>query len=214
MIPQKLPTYNVSTLEELAEDCVKKTFGQIEIPIDVDRLLESQPDTVLEIWPGLSANHKICGVVFVDQNSGEFLVQIDDKIADRNRNRYRMTVAEELGHIVLHGQIIRGVRDLDDFRALQRHPQWHEIERNAKRFAAAVLMPRSILIREADRLYREMVSKVGYGNSAAVQKYLKSLLADRFEVSVESMGYRLNEWPMKIMAKVESAINDRVDHLF
>lgn len=215
MIPTKLPTYKPAELEQKAESFLKNALGEIEIPVDVDLLIELRGDADLDYWPGLKPNHSVLGAVFIDADTQRSLVVIDEGLADNEsqRNRYRMTVAEELGHLVLHGNVIRQLSDVNDFRQLQRHPQWNEIERNAKRFAAAVLMPGSVLLTEANAVYRLLVKHAGYGNFAVVQKYLKNQLASRFEVSPETMGYRLDEWPMKINTKVESAMQAGLDYL-
>jgi len=216
VLPAKLPSYTVAQLERLAESLLRDSFGDhMAVPVDVEFLLESRDDVDFDFWPGLSANHQTVGAVFFDLDQQRFLVVIDEALADDEprRNFYRMTVAEELGHVVLHGDIIRRLESIDDFRLLHRHGQWEEIERNAKRFAAAVLMPGSVLVQESNKVYGELVKHAGFGNVEVIQKYLRNQLAKRFEVSPQSMGYRLNEWPMKINAKVEAAMAAQLDYL-
>ena len=125
-----------------------------------------------------------------------------------------MTVAEELAHVVLHETVIKQVVTIDDFRQLQRHKMWHDAERNAKRFAAALLMPPEELLRESNRIYRELVRAAGYGDVEAVKKYLCSHLAKNFEVSIRAMSIRLGEWPMRVNDKVEEAMGARLETLF
>jgi Zn-dependent peptidase ImmA (M78 family) len=71
----------------------------------------------------------------------------------RGYGRYRMTVAEELAHIHLHRQVIEQIDSPDGFRELHNHKQWGDVERDAKRYAAALLMPGQRLSASAERVY-------------------------------------------------------------
>jgi Zn-dependent peptidase ImmA (M78 family) len=123
-----------------------------------------------------------------------------------------MTVAEELAHLVLHRQIIDQMREPKAFRELQQHYRWHEMERNAKRFAAAILMPGESVAREARSVYRQLVKAVGFKNVPAVQNHLATLLAKRFEVSVQAMRFRLTEWPMRVFDHVKEAMESGLEY--
>jgi Zn-dependent peptidase ImmA (M78 family) len=87
------------------------------------------------------------------------------------------------------------------------------MDRNAKRFAAAVLMPGEQVSREAEQVYSKLVRAAGFGDVAAVKKYLASQLAKQFEVSPQAMTIRLREWPMKIEDRVDQAMRAQLDYL-
>lgn len=208
------PTYDIPEIERRARDLLGQHFGaDIIVPVDIDLLIERLDGVDLDYWPGLRANYQIEGLVARDPQTGRMFVFIDDKLADSHRTRYRMTVAEELGHLVLHRKLIDGVDSPDDFKQLQRHYRWHEMERNAKRFAAAILMPGDAVTRHAERLYPQLVRVAGYGNTSAILGQLAVTLAKAFEVSTQTMEYRLNEWPMRLKARVEEAVRNRLDFL-
>lgn len=216
MIPAKLPTFTVEELEGKAAKFLKDAFPQgIQIPIDVELLLETQDGVDLDLWPKLEANHGVAGAVMKDLNRDRLIIYVDEDIADNasRRNFYRMTVAEELAHIVLHEPVIKEVVAPEDFHHLQQHKQWYEAERNAKRLAAALLMPPELLRRESNRIYGELVRTAGYRNVEIIKKYLCSHAAQLFEVSVQAMSYRLREWPMRINEKVDQAIRSRIETL-
>ena len=52
-----------------------------------------------------------------------------------------------------------------------------------------------------------------YSNPAAVQKWVVSKLADKYDVSFMSMQFRLNEWPIKVLEKIEDAMRGHLDFL-
>ena len=217
MIPEQLPNYAVKELEREATEFLRKALPQgVQIPIDVDFLLETREGVDLDYWPKLEANHGVVGAVLRDLDSDCFLVYVDEDLADADhrRNFYRMTVAEELAHVVLHAEVIKQVVTIDDFRQLQQHKMWYQAERNAKRFAAALLMPPEELLRKSNRIYSELVRTAGYGYVEAIKKYLCSRAAQLFEVSPKTMSFRLGEWPMRVNKKVEEAMDARLETLF
>jgi hypothetical protein len=216
-MPSQLPVFTVTELERKAATFLQDAFPQgIQIPIDVELLLETRDGVDFDYWPKLKANHGVAGAVLRDLDRDCLKIFVDEDIADNDhvRNFYRMTVAEELAHVVLHGTVIKQVVTIEDFRQLQRDTMWHEAERNAKRFGAALLMPSEELLRESNRIYGELVRKAGFGNVEVVKKYLCSHAAQLFEVSVQAMSYRLREWPMRINEKVEKAMIARLETLF
>lgn len=213
MIPEP-PTYDIPEIERLAREFLGQYFGSdIIVPVDVDLLVEQLDGVDLDYWPGLRANHGIEGMIARDPGTGRLFVFIDDKLADTQPTRYRMTVAEELGHLSLHAKMIEGVQTPADFKQLQQHYRWKQMERNAKRLAAAILMPGDALTLQAERLYPRLVKVAGYGNVPAILGQLAVTLAKKFEVSTPTMEYRLDEWPMRIKKRVEESVRDRVDFL-
>ena len=167
----------------------------------------------LDYWPDLRDNHGLEGMVCRDAESRELIVYIDEWLADHRPTRYRMTVAEEAGHGVLHRSVIDQINNPEDFRELQQHALWRDMDRNSKRFAAALLMPGAVVTEHAGRIYTRLVRVAGFGDLDAVKRHLASQLAKQFEVSAESMTYRLGEWPMKVFERVEEAMRDRLDYL-
>ena len=87
------------------------------------------------------------------------------------------------------------------------------MDRNAKRFAAAVLMPGAQIVSQAGGTYPQRVRSVGFGNVNAFKKQLAFLLVKRFEVSQQSMTIRLSEWPMRVFKGVEEAMRVQLDYL-
>lgn len=210
----QLPKYSVKDIERKASQLLTARYGHdIPVPVDVELLVEEMDGVSLDIYPALRANHKIEGMVFRDVESGKLMVLIDEDLADGPPNRYRMTVAEELAHLHLHGSVIEQVREIQHFREIQRHSDWQEAERNAKRFAAAILMPGKNVGFEAAELYSKLITVAGFNDTNAVKSTMASVLAKKFEVSSQSMKYRLTEWPMRVYDRVENAMRDRLDYL-
>jgi hypothetical protein len=132
----QLPTYTVRQLEARAGEYLARNFGpDVPIPVDIDLLVERE-GIDLDEWPKLRTNHGIEGGVWRDTDSGQLFIFIAEELmADESPagyGRYRMTVAEELAHIHLHRELIAQIDTPAKFRELQNHPQWAEVERDAR----------------------------------------------------------------------------------
>jgi Zn-dependent peptidase ImmA (M78 family) len=164
------------------------------------------------------ANHGIMGMAGINTD-GTFSIFIDDVLADNDaqQRKARMTLAEEFAHLLIHGDAIRQVKSPTDFKLIHSHPKWPIFDRNAKRLAAALLMPARTLIEDTGQWYALILSKLPdhlrYSNPSAVQKTIISKLADKYDVSFSSMRYRLDEWPIRLLDKIEKAMRDRLSFL-
>ena len=125
----------------------------------------------------------------------------------------------------LHRALIDGIQSPDDFRRLRAHPQWKEIERDAKKFAAMLLMPTRSLMGDAREVYRQIVGqpqireqlRESIGASKRWEPHIKKRLcmemAKRFQVSEMAMNHRLGEWPAEVYKHVERALESGSDTL-
>lgn len=211
-ILDSLKTYSVNELEQRAQEVLRQ-YPQRSIPIDIEWLVESMAGVVLDIYPGLRLNHNLWGMTGIDPETATIIIYVDDELADREDKfrLYRMTVAEEMAHVLIHRKAIEQVKSPRDFIEIQASEKWHECERNAKRLAAALLMPARQVQEDAQRFYREMVAVVGFDHPDAVKKLLVSKMAEKYVVSVQTMQFRLNEWPIKALDKINTAMKNRWD---
>lgn len=218
MNPDKLlRTYTAAQLESIARDQIQnlKKQGLFSIPVDIELIVERLHKIQIDVQRGLKESHNIWGMIGHRKDSDKFIILVDENLFDLDSLRlvYRMTVAEEFAHGLLHGEAILAVETNDDFLKLQRHPDWHKHDRNAKRLAAAVLMPPEDILNDARNYYKELVQIAGFGDAEAVKKYLVKRLAEEYDVSQTSMEFRLNEWPIKVFDKIDQSIKDRLDFL-
>jgi predicted transcriptional regulator len=156
---------------------------RVEIPIDVQHLAEEVENldvqehadlTTVEGAPSLPAGATLSGLLIPATRR----VWVNAVEAQRSAGRRRFTIAHELGHWRLHsnaaGAHTRFCRS-DEIGASQAEARAaRQIEREANRFAAALLMPEARLREEAPKHHLNV-----------------KVLADRFGVSVAAMQVRL-----------------------
>ena len=207
----RVPRYTVTELEQRAEALLRDRCGwPPPIPVDIELLVDLEAGVVLDILPGLQDLCGVAGLVRYEPKQGRMRIVIDADTADHpSASFYRFTVAEEFAHVLLHRDIMTQIRTAEDLIALHTWSGYHEIDRNAKRLAAALLMPTITVSREARALYPQLVKAVGFGDPAAVEAHLAERLARLHGVSAAAMRHRLKEWPLRIIQKVERAMRQR-----
>lgn len=210
-----LRIYNIPELERIAHKQLKTLANGFAIPVDVEHIVEELPSVDLDYYPCLRSNYGLDGMIGRDPDTNEIIIYIDEELATSERllRRYRMTIAEELAHLILHRKAIESVENPDDFLFLHKLPEWYKYERNAKKLAAMILMPSECVLEHSRNLYREIISHVGFDNPEVVKNFLASKLADRYEVSLQTMKIRLEEWPVNVMDKINRAMQDKLDFL-
>ena len=158
--------------EQAAIDLLDQ-FGIDELPIPVDKIAEDL---------GVSLRYEpleggLSGVLFRDQQ-GRQVIGVN---ALHAHVRQRFTIAHELAHLRLHEDAlyVDGLVRRDDKSSLALDPQ--EIEANS--FAAELLMPRKLVL-------RELANNVPEGAVADPTKLLRRL-GREFGVSEQAMEFRL-----------------------
>jgi len=115
--------------------------------------------------------------------------------------RLRFSVAHEIGHYVLHGEIMKNFfPSLEKFKAWAGNREnYDSAEYQADEFAGRLLVPRDILLREYD-LYCQRTAQEHseWRNIEGAREYAAKQLAPRFGVNPQVIETRLdreNIWP-------------------
>ncbi len=101
-------------------------------------------------------------------------------------------------------ELLAAVTSLDDAVALQQHSAYYDqLDRNAKRFAAALLMPPERVREDAAQLF--IALRAASLGQAELTRVLTIRLAQRYAVSVTAMRHRLGEWPIDVQKGIQQA---------
>ena len=133
----------------------------------------THPDSLGDLWGGAVP---LAGLLFRSGESAIAFVNASDILPRR-----RFTAAHELGHAVLHREVMGSV--LEDATIEETDGPLSAMEAEANRFAAELLMPEVVLRARADEL------RVAHGCCPRV--VLGYRLASELLVSNEAIGYRL-----------------------
>lgn len=208
-----LKQYTVKEIEANTWSLLKSIYKIIPIPIDVEYILERNPYVVdFGLINGFQIKYGIAGTVFrLDKD--KFCVLIDESLADTSPYFYRFTVAEELSHITLHRNLINSVNTVKQAIRMQSDPDYKNMDRNAKRFAAALLMPYKLVVADAEKLYYKIMIRNNNNTKETILKEIIETLRKKYDVSKETMFYRLNEWPLKLVKRIIFSFKQDADEL-
>lgn len=206
--------YPVWDLERKALKVLAKHLpGAVTTPIDIDLLAERGFGLDIVPIPSLYEAYQVEGALWREPK-GDFSLVVDQDMMDNKPHRYRFTIAEEVAHFILHRQVFEPIHSVEEAVELyQKICNYRRMDRNAKRLAAALLMPGNLLSEDAAEIYKKIVAVAGFANPKAVKKSLVGSLSRKYEVSFEAMRIRLGEYPTRIMSRVEQAIRERMDFL-
>lgn len=157
-------------ISEIVDELLKKSkVTAAPIPVDdiivhegINLLFRELPDDISGILDMRSAP-----TILVNQS--------------HHTNRQRFSMAHELGHYMLHGQKSIHVDKRTFFRDTRSSHGLEPEEIDANRFAAALLAPKTLVLKEIE-------SVVDWIDS---DKDVLSELARKFEISTTAMGFRL-----------------------
>ena len=146
------------------------------LPIPIERWVEGPLGLRLEI-ADLRHLDSSAGEVLGATLLAEKVIRISDRIVEQE-NRYRFTVAHELGHVMLHNHLSGRFRDTSDGEFLAG-----KFEREADRFAAAFLIPANAFRQELARYSTqsgiaaiELLGSVSREEAAATQILTQDVL--------------------------------------
>lgn len=205
MVAGGYPHYTAKALEQKADKTLATRFPSgILIPVDIDYLVESEPGVSLDVMRGLKSTYGVAGAVLTHPQEGRFTVLIDADVADGPPAFYRFTLSEEFGHLVLHRSVLQGITTLEQVIRLHESAEYYDtLDRNAKRFAAAVLMPAARIRQDAGAVFTAL--RAAKLEEETLTTKLTVQLAQRYGVSVAAMRHRLGEWPVNVSAAIRQA---------
>lgn len=169
-----------ATPEALLEEIHKLQAGAFPIPVPIDEWALALDITAIE---ALEAEGFEGGLMmFPDRSAGTILV---NRASGRRRRRF--TIGHELGHFLLpwhtprSGQgFLCSSKDMSVFRAQPSGDRYIEMEAQANRFSAGVLMPRAPFRADLRARPRFEISHIAE-------------LAERYDVSKEALARRCTE---------------------
>ena len=166
----------IKSIEKRAEKLVAEHCAN-RLPVNIEKIIQKLG--LLYKEHDLGAN--VSGVLFIENGQG-----IIGFNSGESNVRKRFTLAHELGHFILHRFDKELFVDQKKFKVMFRDEMSStgEIkqEREANAFAAALLMPKSLLIREIQKLPFDLADE---------DEDVVSKLAQKFEVSTQAMAFRM-----------------------
>jgi len=173
-------TLLVKQIEKLASSLALKQSGR-KIPVDIYSIANYLSIDIHKDDLGSD----VSGVLVIKNGKGVIGVNVNES---NNILRTRFTIAHEIGHYMLHRFEQNLFVDQKNFRVVFHRDSEStsgkiKMERQANAFAAALLMPKDLILQELNKKSFNMYDN---DDNDIIQK-----LADKFEVSKQAMTFRL-----------------------
>lgn len=141
-----VPFINERLLRTQAENFLEKYYPSLVIPIPIEVIVERDLNIQIIPIPGLRRTFHIDALITSDFNE----IHVDETQMADYEQRYRFTLAHEVGHMILHKNIYNslGIVNESTWRAAQSNMGNKSIdylEYQANSFASYLLMPDSVL---------------------------------------------------------------------
>ena len=179
--------YPLWQLEKIAQEALKDAEYCIQkYSVDIERLVETKFGIILDVHYNLQKNYGVMAYILIHGNR----LFIDDRLMDDPRltKRYRFTIAEELAHFIIHRNLYKDCKTLDERIELEQLLSWQEqwfLETNAKALASAILMPKTIIEPRVEELFSVV------GSSSSHTGAIINILSHDFDVNPQAIRRRL-----------------------
>ncbi|MFZ3209843.1 MAG: ImmA/IrrE family metallo-endopeptidase [Geobacteraceae bacterium] len=171
------------------------------LPVPIEEIVEFQLKLDIIPMPGLLKGFEIDGFLSRDFSS----IYVDDFIQGNRLTRYRFTLAHEVGHLVLHRELLDKIAtfgDVDSWREFVKNlgSDKGNYEYQGYTFAGCVLVPKHHLVAKVRQCLPEIDAEIATAKKAGVLRaayldfavnMLSDKLAGQFDVSSEVIQRRI-----------------------
>jgi Zn-dependent peptidase ImmA (M78 family) len=205
--PSCARTYTPPEVERAAAEVLNKAYpGGIKPPIEIDILVERHP-LVDDLIPARLGLFNVDASLVCKPDTNRFDIFFNE---DAVFGRISFSIAHEFGHVVLHSDLCKDCHSVKDVMALHARLRqsacYDHIEREANRFAGAILMPGGSLTRDTKVVYQHLAEQHGFGGEL-IQSHLCPALAKRYKVTNYAMDVRLSQ--LNLHKQVQRAIQHK-----
>lgn len=194
--PLGVPVLSSSDIGRIAEEFLRKRHPDGTIPIPIEEIAEFQMGLDIVPVPGLHNLVEVDGFLGSDLST----LYVEEYVFESVPNRYRFTIAHEVGHAVMHGEVYRRAAfdDIDGWRSFinsmtDNDHRW--LEWQAYEFAGLVLVPPAALNERVaaavDRVRAEGIALEE--NRDFAWTVIAASLAKEFCVSTQVVSKRLEK---------------------
>lgn len=140
--PLRIPYLSYEEIGRISFSFLSEHGHEQEIPVDIEAILEFDLDVGIIPTPGYSQNHSVEGSLSLDMQT----IYVDEHVYRAVETRYRFTLAHELGHIILHKSIFKGIKvdSILDWKRVYKtidEGVYATLEKQAYDFAGLILVP-------------------------------------------------------------------------
>lgn len=139
--------FSYNKIGEIANNFLVAYHPDLSLPIPIEEIAEQRLKIKILQKMDLKKEYDVEGFLTADLST----IFVDFNMYMKYENRTRFTIAHEIGHLILHGEIfkelgINSVEKLNEFSVKLTDEEYGWLEYQAYSFASHVLVPRDLLI--------------------------------------------------------------------
>lgn len=183
-----LPHLSYQKIGQIADLFLSKYHSSFSLPIPIEEIAEAKLHLKIIPQINLKKDYDIDGFLTSDLSS----IFIDFNLYLKFENRTRLTIAHEIGHLILHGNFfqrlnINSLEALNNFAAQITDEDYRWLEYQAYSFAGQVLVPKKQLFQQLEK----RLGKIPTSEETEMILPVLQELIDIFNVSGEVLLRRL-----------------------
>jgi hypothetical protein len=171
---------------EKAGEFLKKHHPSLDLPIPIERIVEFGLGLDIVPMPNLYTDFRINGFLAFDCSA----IYVDERQYSFYSEKYRFTLAHEVGHLILHGGYYKDMswKNMDEYIESIMNMDRERLDRfevQSNLFAEQVLVPERELrevTREVIKRYSKELEKID-ASERVILPYISIIIAKTFEVS-------------------------------
>lgn len=159
--PIKAEFLSHEAINKSTEKFLKKYNNKNKTPLPIEQIIEF--DLKINIVPvcDFKANYDIEGSISYDMT----IIYVDEYLYNNYENRYRFTLAHEIGHLILHKHIIQSFEpgSISDWEKIYQRADlsnYSWLEWQAYEFAGLLLVPKNELVPLFNREIKKIKRKI------------------------------------------------------
>jgi len=185
-----LQRFSYKRIGDIASEFWTKYHPSFSLPIPIEEIAEQKLNLKIREQMNLKEDYDVDGFLTSDLTT----IFIDFNLYMNFENRSRFTIAHEIGHFVLHGEIfknlnINSVDKLNELAIKITDEEYRWLEYQAYSFASHVLVPKNLLFNEI----KKRIGKIPELEAPEVLAPIAQDLLNIFQVSGEVILRRLEK---------------------
>ena len=185
---RQIPYLGKSEITQKAEGLLDECWDGI-FPINIEMICDYLDISIIPI-EGLAKTFQVDAFVSSDFR----IIYVEQQEFEKESNRYRFSLAHELGHYVLHREYFSSrVEDFEEWRGFSRGITNDYVERQANYFAGSLLAPESALVRVMNSEFDGSFARNVFSRSHGEFRYILRNVQSFFMVSEQVMARRMSD---------------------
>ncbi|MDH4027537.1 MAG: ImmA/IrrE family metallo-endopeptidase [Nitrospirota bacterium] len=197
------PILSYEDINKYAEDFLRDHNIDDTLPVPIEEIVDVHLKIDIVPFPDLQRNFDIEGFISRDFKS----IYVDEYIYNNRITRYYFTLAHEIGHYVIHKDLIERIRpssvaDWKDFIHKVDDESYGWLEYQAYAFAGLVLVPRKSLYKHFSSQLKDIEHKIKFAKAQefpkdTYQEYVIEAIAGNltgmYDVSLSALKRRISK---------------------